>query len=85
MSIIRLYLILVVGLILTAFLTLLERQLLGLGQLRVGPRKVGPEGIIQPFADALKLLTKQAIIPYKVRLGGFVIAPIFAIILSVTG
>ena len=45
-------------LIVVAYLTYAERKVIGLMQLRMGPNVVGPFGLLQPFADALKLMTK---------------------------
>ena len=50
-----------------AFVTLLERKILGLSQLRLGPNKVSVLGILQPFRDAIKLLTKQSEANYNVN------------------
>jgi NADH-quinone oxidoreductase subunit H len=46
-----------------AYLTLWERKAIGFTQLRMGPNRIGPFGLLQPIADALKLLTKEIIIP----------------------
>jgi len=62
-----------------AYLTYFERKVIGAMQLRVGPNVVGPLGLLQPIADAFKLLFKEVIIPSGVNKGLFVIGPILAI------
>src|SRR5450830_1145434 len=62
-----------------AYLTLWERKLLGFIQVRYGPNRVGPAGLLQPIADALKLLTKELIRPDAASNGLFRLGPIMAI------
>ncbi|MDP3138610.1 MAG: NADH-quinone oxidoreductase subunit NuoH [Burkholderiaceae bacterium] len=62
-----------------AYLTLWERKAIGFTQIRNGPNRVGPMGLLQPIADALKLLTKEIIMPSAASKGLFVLGPIMTI------
>ncbi|HEY9445879.1 MAG TPA: NADH-quinone oxidoreductase subunit NuoH [Burkholderiales bacterium] len=62
-----------------AYLTLWERKFIGWIQVRIGPNRVGPIGLLQPIADGLKLLVKEIIIPSGANKFLFVLAPIMAI------
>ncbi|MGN6703167.1 MAG: complex I subunit 1/NuoH family protein, partial [Burkholderiaceae bacterium] len=62
-----------------AYLTLWERKMIGWMHVRIGPNRVGPAGLLQPIADALKLLLKEIIVPAKANRALFVIAPIMTI------
>ena len=62
-----------------AYLTLAERKIIGYIQVRIGPNRVGPRGLLQPIADALKLLCKEVIIPSGANRFLFLVAPILAL------
>jgi NADH-quinone oxidoreductase subunit H len=69
-------------LIAVAYLTYFERKVLAYSQLRKGPNVVGPFGLLQPFADGLKLLLKETIVPSGANRVVFIVAPIVTFTLS---
>nr|QHB76642.1 NADH dehydrogenase subunit 1 [Hylomyscus anselli] len=71
-------------LIAMAFLTLVERKILGYMQLRKGPNIVGPYGILQPFADAMKLFIKEPMRPLTTSITLFIIAPTLSLTLALS-
>jgi len=70
----------VVPLILTvAYYTYFERKVIGYMQIRVGPNRIGPWGLFQPFADVFKLLLKEIVLPAKANKFLFVLAPVLSL------
>ena len=68
-----------------AWITVFERKLLAILQRRMGPNIVGIYGVLQPFADALKLILKETIIPSQSNKVLFYLAPVFTLIFSLLG
>jgi len=66
-----------------AYLTLWERKLIGWMQIRLGPNRVGPLGLLQPIADGVKLLFKEVILPANANKALFILAPIAMLIPAV--
>ena len=74
-------LIVLIGVILVvAYSTYFERKVIGSMQARVGPNRVGPLGLLQPFADVFKLLFKEVIVPSESSRFLFVVAPLLSLI-----
>ena len=78
-SLIKIIAILVPLLLCVAFMTYAERKIIGYIQVRVGPNRVGPKGWFQPFADVLKLLFKEIVIPSNANRFLFLSAPILSL------
>src|SRR5215212_2182706 len=66
-------------LLFVAYLTLWERKAIGWSQIRPGPNRVGPFGLLQPIADAVKLIFKEIIVPTAANRGLFFLGPIMTI------
>src|SRR5690606_37714904 len=62
-----------------AMLTYAERRVIGAMQLRIGPNRVGPWGLFQPFADVIKLFIKEVVVPSNANRFLFLLAPVLSI------
>ena len=81
--VIKVFAIVIPILLSVAYLTYAERKVIGAMQQRRGPNVVGPFGLLQPIADAIKLFLKETIIPTKSNRGVFVAAPCITFILAI--
>jgi len=78
-SLLKIVLVLVPLILSVAYLTLAERKVIGSMQTRIGPNRVGPRGLFQPFADVFKLLLKEVIVPTNASRFLFLTAPILSL------
>lgn len=83
--IIKILIIVVPLLIGVAYLTYAERKVIGYIQTRIGPNRVGVKGLLQPFADLIKLISKEVVLPTRSNKYLFIIAPLFALAPSLAG
>lgn len=84
-NLLEILIVLVPILLAVAFMTIIERKVMGSMQRRIGPNVVGYYGVLQPFADALKLVVKEQVIPSQSTKSLFFLAPMISLIFSLLG
>ncbi len=80
LALLRIIIVFGVALLFVAYLTYLERKVIGHMQVRMGPMRVGPHGLLQPIADGLKLFFKEDIVPYEAYKITFYVAPLICLV-----
>src|SRR5437879_10161795 len=65
-----------------AYMTLIERRVVAKMQGRLGPNRVGPSGIFQPLADAVKMAFKEQIVPTQAKKATYLIAPVISVVVA---
>src|SRR5450755_2853356 len=81
-SLVKLAVVMFVFMTTLAYLQWIERKVIAHIQLRVGPNRVGPHGLLQPLADVIKLITKEGLVPSHVNLVIYCLAPVIAVFFS---
>lgn len=81
-AIVKSIIVIVVLLGVFAYLTLIERRVLAVFQMRLGPNRAGPNGLLQPIADGIKMAFKEEIIPTNAKKLIFVLAPIMSVFVA---
>jgi NADH-quinone oxidoreductase subunit H len=82
LSLIKLLIVVLILMHALAYLQWVERKVIAHVQLRVGPRRVGPHGLLQPLADVIKLVTKEGLIPSHVNTPFYFLAPFLAVLFA---
>src|SRR5260370_8564982 len=67
-----------------AYMTLIERRVVAKIQGRLGPNRAGPFGLLQPLADAVKMATKEQIVPTQAKKAIYLVAPIISVIVPLS-
>src|SRR5580692_9294224 len=82
LSLIKLLVVVLIVMHVLAYLQWVERKVIAHVQLRVGPRRVGPHGLLQPLADVIKLVTKEGMLPSHVNTVFYFMAPFIAVLFA---
>src|SRR5580693_10811161 len=81
-TVVKLALIAFILLTVLAYLQWVERKVIAHVQVRMGPSRVGPHGLLQPLADVIKLITKEGVLPPQVNTVFYLAAPILAVFMA---